>query len=225
MLSKNISGLKFPDEFIVRFFFKEGLNLKQGRAIEMGCSNGNNLRLFYHFGWNVEGIDINKDAINSANKDFSIEQKEYNLNNSFLFSQCEMNKFCQDWKGTIPYDVLLFPGTIYYLHSDQIESMFKRISKSGMIASGTKFFFRMRTPQDYRWGRGEKISSRSWKMNITETGEQDCTLTFYSEIDFVDLVRSALPCNKIKIFHSNFDNLQNDCAIYNSDIIIWFEIK
>jgi hypothetical protein len=43
---KKIEGLKFPDEYLIRFFFKNKLFNKKGDVIEFGCANGNNLSLF-----------------------------------------------------------------------------------------------------------------------------------------------------------------------------------
>ena len=38
-----INGLKFPDEYIIKFFFNEKLEKKRGKVLELGCGNGNNL--------------------------------------------------------------------------------------------------------------------------------------------------------------------------------------
>lgn len=34
MLIKEIEGLKFPVEYIIRFFFKEGLHKRTGKVLE-----------------------------------------------------------------------------------------------------------------------------------------------------------------------------------------------
>jgi hypothetical protein len=44
---RNTLGLKFPDEYVTRFYFKKGLQSLAGTALELGCGNGNNLALFY----------------------------------------------------------------------------------------------------------------------------------------------------------------------------------
>ena len=40
---REFRGLKFPDEFLTRFFFKYGHDRRTGRVVELGCGNGNNL--------------------------------------------------------------------------------------------------------------------------------------------------------------------------------------
>ena len=45
-----LRGLRFPDDYIVKMFFKEGLHRAPGRVLELGCGSGNNLSLFSAFG-------------------------------------------------------------------------------------------------------------------------------------------------------------------------------
>ncbi len=43
---KEIKGLKFPDEYFIKFFFKNKLNQNNNiKVLEFGCGNGNNLAL------------------------------------------------------------------------------------------------------------------------------------------------------------------------------------
>lgn len=43
MKTKEISGLRCPDDYMIRMFFKLGLHMNTGSFIEFGCGNGNNL--------------------------------------------------------------------------------------------------------------------------------------------------------------------------------------
>lgn len=58
--------MRFPDEYIVRMFFKEGLQHSPGRVLELGCGSGNNLMLFHEFGWQVVGVDISTASLSDA---------------------------------------------------------------------------------------------------------------------------------------------------------------
>ena len=53
---KELKGLRFPDEYVIKFFFKSGLHASPGRVVEFGCGNGNNLSLFRAYGWDVTGL-------------------------------------------------------------------------------------------------------------------------------------------------------------------------
>jgi hypothetical protein len=41
----DIRGLKYPDEFVTRHFFKRGLHQKTGRVSELGGGTGDTLSL------------------------------------------------------------------------------------------------------------------------------------------------------------------------------------
>ena len=46
MIIKEIKGLKYPDEYFIKFFFKHKLYQKYNiKVLEFGCGNGNNLML------------------------------------------------------------------------------------------------------------------------------------------------------------------------------------
>jgi len=87
-----IKGLKFPDEFFIRFFFKNKLNTKKLKYIEFGCGNGNNLLLPYEYGNEIIGIDYNKDAIEMAKYNFSL------LKGKYKFYNADMRNFVKEKK-------------------------------------------------------------------------------------------------------------------------------
>ena len=82
---KKIEGLKFPDEYLIRFFFKNQLFKKKSDVIEFGCANGNNLSIFYDYNYNVTGVDNNKDNIKKAIRNF--KQKK---SNKYKFLKIDM---------------------------------------------------------------------------------------------------------------------------------------
>ena len=48
---KDIKGLKYPDEYFIKFFFKNELHKKQNlKYLEFGCGNGSNLMLPFQYG-------------------------------------------------------------------------------------------------------------------------------------------------------------------------------
>ena len=48
---KEIKGLKYPDEYFIKFFFKNRLQEKKDLTyLEFGCGNGSNLMLPYSYG-------------------------------------------------------------------------------------------------------------------------------------------------------------------------------
>lgn len=73
---KEIKGLKYPDEYFIKFFFKYQFHTKKDLTfLEIGCSNGCNLMLPYSFDNKALGVDLNDTLINYANENFKIQEK------------------------------------------------------------------------------------------------------------------------------------------------------
>ena len=60
---REIRGLKYPDEFVVRHLFKRGLSERTGRVLELGSGTGNNLALYLAWDWACTGVDYDADAL------------------------------------------------------------------------------------------------------------------------------------------------------------------
>ena len=74
---KNIQGLKFPDDYFVKFFFKKELHLKKNFTfLELGCSNGNNLLLGSLYNHSVVGVDLDEKLIEYAESNFTSSKFE-----------------------------------------------------------------------------------------------------------------------------------------------------
>ena len=72
----NIKGLLYPDEYFVKFFFRNKLNeMPDLNVLEIGCGNGNNLMLPYSFGASITGIDIDQEALEQAKHNFGYISK------------------------------------------------------------------------------------------------------------------------------------------------------
>ena len=223
MLIKDLEGLRFPDDYVIRFFFKEGLNRKRGRVLELGCGNGNNLLMFYQYGWEVAGVDNNKDSIRLAKTNFNKCQNYYKLTNKFSFFIQDMVRFCATYKG-YPFDVLLLPGSIYYLDYKQIIKLFSKIREERMINHNSLIFIRTRSPADYRYARGRKIGEKTFRLNIKETGEWGCLCTFLQESELNNILEDNFTFAYKRFFRCDFDNYQIGYTIANSDIIFWGKI-
>jgi SAM-dependent methyltransferase len=72
-----LKGLRYPDEYVIRWFYKEGLERVPGRVLELGCGDGNNLLPFVDYGWDVVGIDYDENSI--ANGRHNLENAGYAL--------------------------------------------------------------------------------------------------------------------------------------------------
>jgi len=225
MLVKDVLGLKFPDEYLTRFFFKESLNNKRGKVLDLGSGNGNNSVLFYQYGWDVVGVDISSSVINNALENFSKYKDEYRLQNAFTFICDDMVNFTNNHREN-KYDSLIFASSIYYMHPDKISELLKNIRDNEMLVNKADIYIRIRTTADYRFGKGKPLGNNTFKLDISETDEEGCEVAFFNnEKDFLELFCKQLPLEEIKTMRLVFDNYQNNKLIANSDIVIFGKYK
>lgn len=223
MLISKIKGLKYPDESIIRFFFKERLFEKPGTVLELGCGVANNINLFYQYGYHVTGIDIDKASIENAKENLALVQADTGLKNGFDLACADMVEYVEGYRGK-PVDVFMLPSSIYYLPRPVIVEVLKNIRRKGILRAGTRFFLRMRNMDDYRYGKGREVGPNSFRMDIKETGEENCTITFFSESELLELLHGIFKFKSHRLLLSRVENLQNDRIIMDSDIIFWGEI-
>jgi SAM-dependent methyltransferase len=212
-----LQGLRFPDEFVIKFFYKEGLDQNPGQVLELGCGNGNNLLLFYQYGWNTLGIDYNEKSIEHGNFNF---QQYRHINACFAFKKFDLNNGIPEINKQ--FDVILMPSVFYYISR---KAMIKCLNDAcKLLKDNGAFFLRMRAVGDYRYRRGQLVEKNGFRLNISETGEKDLLNVFYHKFELVDMLQNyfKLASNSLKIFRVKFDNWQNNLLIPgNNDIVIW----
>lgn len=200
-------GLKFPDDYLVRFFFKNGLHQKPGRALELGCGNGNNLQLLHEFDWQVTGVDLSSSELQKA---------RHNLPQG-CWVEHDLGQGLPTLEGS--YQALLIPNVLNYLPRDTVPGLLRQLA--GQAAEGAWFFLRTRSLADGRYGRGEPEGRDAFRLTLEETGEQGTLQTFYSESELVRLARTCLDGYQLVVLETEFDNLQNGQRIRNADLIVW----
>jgi SAM-dependent methyltransferase len=207
---RGIRGLKYPDEFLARFFFKRRHDRRAGSVVELGCGNGSNLALYLAHGWDAIGIDISAQAIADA---------EHNLQGSCRFIRHDLANGLPEL--TRPLDVLLMPSSLYYLPRTSVVTCLRQLR--GLAAPAADFYLRMRLIDDYRYGRGSEVERNGFRLSIDETGERDCLNVFYTEHELHAFVLEELGADPrdLVVLRSRFDNLQNGRIIPNSDLILW----
>ena len=205
-----IRGLRYPDEFLVRHFFRRGLHQRPGRVVELGCAAGSNLSLYQGFGWSVEGADIDAQVISDA---------RWNLGEDAVLVEADLSQTTPTELAG-PYDAFLLPSSIYYLGTEPAERLIRDFAPR--LKPGCEVFVRVRLPDDYRWGRGDRLGPSSWRLNTPETGEAGLRMDFYTEAEAVDLMRRTLDLRDVATLNVRFDNVQAMGMVRgNSDLIIW----
>lgn len=204
-----IRGLKYPDEFVARHFFKRGLEKRTGRVLELGCGTGNNLGLYAAYGWALTGLDYDKDALGDA---------RWNLGDTPDLIQADLTGKLPPLEA--PYDVLLIANLLCYLTDKQARARLAELKS--MLSRNAEVFVRTRLVDDYRYGRGAEEEPDGFRLATPETGEEGLFNLFYTEAGLVTLLTKTLGLTKVQTFRVRFDNLQNGKRVPgNSDIVIW----
>ena len=224
MLITEIKGLKFPDESLVRFFFKSGFEAVKESVLELGCGSGNNLRLFYEYGWDVTGVDLCYNAISDATTNLSRLKSEYHMENDFQLIQDNMLHFFEN-SGMKTFQTVLFPSSIFYLPYPDIITTLELLTKN--VKPGGYLFFKLLTDSDYRFHNINKISlgNNSYRVMFTETGEYGKTITFLSLEKWKELLQKYFLFETLNIYRHNFDHDHCGVTTDNANIIIYGRLE
>lgn len=208
----DIKGLRYPVEFVIRFFYKSGHQHRQGHVVELGCGSGNNLMLYQAYGWQVTGIDISAEAIDNA---------RHNLGGQARLIQHDLNHGIPESLDA-PIDVLLMPYSLCYLSRNSVVTCLRQLAPK--LAPDAEVFISLRTPEDYRYGRGVQTERNGFILNTKETGEDGLLNVFYFDHEIVALLCDELgmKADDLAILHCQFDNIQcNQLVSGNNDLIVW----
>ncbi|EAI0653474.1 class I SAM-dependent methyltransferase [Campylobacter coli] len=224
MYIKELKGLKFPDNAVIKFFFKNQLHtLQNQKVLEFACSNGNNLALFANYEYECLGVDLDDQNIANANYNFTnvIKAKKFNFfkENILEFPIIHPN---------IKADIFLIPNVINYLTREDFLKLLQLCKENNVYKEGASFFIRTRSIKDYRYGLGEKIAHNSFKIiDDDTTGELGCINTLYQEYELVEYLKEYLNLYNFKVLNYESTNVmgKDERLVYDSDIVIYGKIK
>lgn len=217
---KNIKGLKYPDEYFIKFFFKYQYHNKNNlKFFELGCSNGCNLMLPFSFDNDVVGIDLNENLIDYANENFKSMVKE-----NYKFYKDDMREFCKNTKD-IKSDVLIMANSIYYVPKNDFIQLLNNIKNNRLIKENSTIFIRFRSPKAFRNNKGNYIDENTFLIYNGITGEDGILCKFYEEYEMIQILRETLDLRYFQSMKIEYENIQNNTKVNNNDIVIWGTIN
>ena len=213
----DIKGLKYPDEYFIKFFFKFNLHQKKDDTyVELGCSNGCNLMLPYQFNNNVVGVDLDKTLIGYAKENFTSEKSK----NSFSFFNQDMREFAKE-KKNFQTDVLVLANSIYYIPKNDFIELLNDLNTNFNLGKNIPFFIRFRKPDDFRNNKGKIIDKNSIIIQNGITGEDGAFCKFYETQELIQILQKMLNLHDFEIMHLKYDNIQNNIKVTSSEAVIW----
>jgi len=213
----NIKGLKYPDEYFIKFFFKYKLHEKENLTyLELGCSNGCNVILPYQFNNNIIGVDLDDTLIEYANSNFNLLKQD----NSYNFFNLDMRYFC-DTSSDTQADILVLANSIYYIPKDDFIQLLQNIKQNNLIKSNIPFFIRFREIDDFRNAKGEIIEENSIIIKNGITGEDGVFCKFYDTSEMIEILKKELNLRDFQTMNLKYDNIQNNTKVNSSEVVIW----
>ncbi|WP_086251574.1 MULTISPECIES: class I SAM-dependent methyltransferase [Campylobacter] len=217
----NLKGFKYPDSELIRYFFKNHLNIKPQKVLELGCNNGNNLALFASYDYEVIGVELDAQNVENANFNFS---NVYGFD-KFNFINQDMREFCKNTKD-LKSDVLLIPNVINYITKSDFIKLLENIIQNKLIKSNSDFFIRARSLKDHRYGLGKQIDDGVFILDGDEySGEKGIICSCYKEYELVEILKSKLNLRDFTLITSENLNVKSGVYIKDSDIIIYGKIN
>ncbi len=172
--------LKYPSEHVIRFvssFFKEDKSLRKNIKIaDIGCGCGRHTVFLSEEGFNTYASDISESAIKETKASLHNKKLEAILHiadtRKLLFS----NNF---FDGVISFGSIYYNGITKYKES--ISEIHRILKTQGMA------LFFLRTTDDYRYGKGKKIETGTYELDIIETGEKGMVVHFSDRNEIYNL--------------------------------------
>jgi hypothetical protein len=224
MQIRDIKGLKYPDDYFIKFFFKNGLHTRANlKYLEFGCGNGSNLMLPYQYDNEAIGVDYDAELISYAKDNFKLLDSSVDSD----FYSSDMREFVVEHKS-IEADILSLPNIINYISKSDFREFLENCRENNLYKEGGTFFIRFRTPKDFRFGVGKRVDSSSYRIdeNSEITGEAGALNCFYRESEMIEILKKYLYLTEYEIFNIEFENIApNGDVIFNSDIVIWGKIN
>ena len=209
---RDLRGMRYPDEYVIRMFFKEGLLGAPGRVLELGCGSGNNLLLFHAFDWHVVGVDISTASLADAAHNLSDGSPTVTL------VQADLAQEMPELKG--PFDAIILPSFNYYIPRRSFVRVLSDCNR--LLAPGGLFYLRCRTREDWRYGRGSEVERDGFVLECSETGERGLLNVFYDVNELAAMVETALgQLRRRQLLRTRYDNTQSGVVITNDDVVIW----
>jgi SAM-dependent methyltransferase len=205
-----LRGLRFPDIYVVRMFFKEGLQSQRGRVLELGCGNGNNLLLFAEFGWDVTGVDLSSGALADA---------RHNLEGAGTFIECDLTRDFPIPPAAL-FDAILLPNVVYYLPRQDFVRILRECGQR--LRPGGIMFLSTRVKEDWRWGRGREEELSGFRLECRETGEFGLLNVFYAADEVSELIRTHFgELQQTQRLSVIYDNPEGGIVVRNAEVVIW----
>jgi len=173
----------YPHEAVVRFlmtqFPRELEARKKLRVLDVGCGAGRHTVLFAEQGFQTIGVDVSVSGLEATQERIHAR----GLSAELLAASMHALPF-----GDAGLDGILSFGVLEYNDWKGMEHAVNEIYRT--LAVGGKAQILTRTTRDYRYGKGDAVDERSFRLNTAETNEAGMVNCFLAREDVTFLFRN-----------------------------------
>jgi len=153
----------FPNDHVVRFLMA-GRRVLEGRKrvrfLDIGAGAGRHLKLASELGFEPYGIDFSLTGLQHACQRLDQTGIRHRLAQASMLSL----PFADS-----SFDVVLSFGVFYYGTAGEMKQAIGEAHR--VLTRGGNLFVVLRTTQDYRFGKGEKLEPNTFRLTIADTNE------------------------------------------------------
>jgi hypothetical protein len=130
---------------------------------------------------------VSSEAVDDAVYNFEEYHSSGELSQPYAFTTSDVVSFI-DKCSMPPCEVLSIPNCFNHLDISSIRKMLQTIAQKKLIAHNGILYIRLRSPKDYRYGKGKQLDDNTFRMESNETNEEGLLNTFFSEYQIVKLI-------------------------------------
>jgi ubiquinone/menaquinone biosynthesis C-methylase UbiE len=165
----------YPNDHVVRFLMaSRGLLEKSNpaRFLDIGVGAGRHTKLASELAFETYGIDLSLTGLKHARQRLQMAGVQHCLAQaSMLRLPFADNRF----------DVVLSFGVFYYATAAEMKQAISEAHR--ILPRGGRLLVVLRTTQDYRFGKGEKLEPNTFRLTIEDTNEAGTVQHFVTAED------------------------------------------
>ena len=164
----------YPNDNVVRFLMASRSLLEQGpaRFLDIGMGAGRHCKLAMELGFEAVGLDISLAGLQHARE----RLRQFDRPVTLLQGSMLALPFADS-----SIAAALSYGVFYYGTAQEMKQAIQELRR--ILSRGGRAFVVLRTTDDYRFAKGERLGPHTFRLNITDTNEYETVQHFLSAED------------------------------------------
>ncbi len=165
---------QYPSEHVVRFFMNHFPAEQRAslRALDIGVGGGRHTKLLSELGFQTFGVDISDEGLQHCRA--WLDSLDYHATLQRA-SMC-----CLPFAAGY-FDLAISFGVYYYADAAGMAAAVAELHR--VLVKGGRALVTLRSVDDYRYGKGEALGEKTFRLEIDDTNERGTVQHFLDEAD------------------------------------------